>query len=118
MWCAFTGTTCSPHVPESLRPTFFIALTCSGHCSTSVTSWPAFVSMPPTMDPMAPPAIGGERETVSGTEMESTTGPAAFESRSGFRYNRGSMPTDLLTLTRERAHDNLFWRYLGVQVDD
>jgi len=28
------------------------------------------------------------------------------------------MPTDLLTLTRERAQDNLFWRYLGVQVDD
>ena len=28
------------------------------------------------------------------------------------------MPTDLLTLARERAHDNLFWRYLGVQVDD
>ena len=28
------------------------------------------------------------------------------------------MPTDLLTLTRERAQENLFWRYLGVQVDD
>ena len=28
------------------------------------------------------------------------------------------MPTDLLTLTRERAQDNLFWRYLGVQVED
>ena len=28
------------------------------------------------------------------------------------------MPTDLLTLTRERAQENLFWRYLGVQVED
>src|SRR6266436_4734458 len=28
------------------------------------------------------------------------------------------MPTDLLTVTRERAQDNLFWRYLGVLVDD
>ena len=28
------------------------------------------------------------------------------------------MPTDLLTLTRERAQDNLFWRYLGVLVED
>jgi uncharacterized protein (TIGR00369 family) len=28
------------------------------------------------------------------------------------------MPADLLTVTRERAQDNLFWRYLGVQVDD
>lgn len=28
------------------------------------------------------------------------------------------MPTDLLTLARERAQANLFWRYLGVQVDD
>ena len=27
------------------------------------------------------------------------------------------MPADLLTLTRERAQANLFWRYLGVQVD-
>jgi uncharacterized protein (TIGR00369 family) len=28
------------------------------------------------------------------------------------------MPPDLLSVTRERAQDNLFWRYLGVQVDD
>ena len=28
------------------------------------------------------------------------------------------MPADLLTLTRERAQANLFWRYLGVLVDD
>src|SRR5258707_8061732 len=28
------------------------------------------------------------------------------------------MPTDLLTLARERAQANLFWRYLDVQVDD
>ncbi len=28
------------------------------------------------------------------------------------------MPADLLTVTRERAQDNLFWRYLGVIVDD
>ena len=28
------------------------------------------------------------------------------------------MPAELLTLTRERAQANLFWRYLGVQVDD
>ena len=28
------------------------------------------------------------------------------------------MPTDLLSLTRERAQENLFWRYLGVQVED
>jgi len=28
------------------------------------------------------------------------------------------MPTDLLTVTRERAQDNLFWRYLGVLVED
>src|SRR3989442_15393357 len=28
------------------------------------------------------------------------------------------MPADLLTLTRERAQANLFWHYLGVQVDD
>jgi uncharacterized protein (TIGR00369 family) len=28
------------------------------------------------------------------------------------------MPADLLTVTRERAQANLFWRYLGVQVDD
>ena len=28
------------------------------------------------------------------------------------------MPTDLLTLTRERAQENLFWRYLGVVVED
>jgi len=28
------------------------------------------------------------------------------------------MPPDLLTVTRERAQDNLFWRYLGVLVDD
>ena len=28
------------------------------------------------------------------------------------------MTADLLTLTRERAQANLFWRYLGVQVDD
>jgi len=28
------------------------------------------------------------------------------------------MPVDLLTLARERAQANLFWRYLGVQVDD
>ena len=28
------------------------------------------------------------------------------------------MPTDLLTVTRERAQDNLFWRYLGVVVED
>jgi len=28
------------------------------------------------------------------------------------------MPTDLLSVTRERAQDNLFWRYLGVIVDD
>ena len=28
------------------------------------------------------------------------------------------MPTDLLTLTRERARDNLFWRYLGVVVEE
>src|SRR5438034_306844 len=54
MWRAFTGTTCSPQVPDSLRPTFFIPSTCSGHCSMSVTSWPALVSMPPTIEPMAP----------------------------------------------------------------
>jgi hypothetical protein len=54
MCSALTGTTCSPQVPESRRPTFFIASTCSGHCSMSVTSWPAFVSMPPTMEPIAP----------------------------------------------------------------
>jgi uncharacterized protein (TIGR00369 family) len=28
------------------------------------------------------------------------------------------MPTDLLTVTRERAQDNLFWCYLGVLVED
>jgi uncharacterized protein (TIGR00369 family) len=28
------------------------------------------------------------------------------------------MPADLLTVTRERAQANLFWRYLDVQVDD
>jgi len=28
------------------------------------------------------------------------------------------MPSDLLTVTRERAQDNLFWRYLGVLVED
>ena len=28
------------------------------------------------------------------------------------------MPTDLLSVTRERAQDNLFWRYIGVIVDD
>jgi uncharacterized protein (TIGR00369 family) len=28
------------------------------------------------------------------------------------------MPTDLLTATRERAQDNLFWRYLGVLVEE
>jgi uncharacterized protein (TIGR00369 family) len=28
------------------------------------------------------------------------------------------MPADLLTVTRERAQDNLFWRYLGVLVED
>jgi len=28
------------------------------------------------------------------------------------------MPADLLTVTRERAQANLFWRSLGVQVDD
>jgi uncharacterized protein (TIGR00369 family) len=28
------------------------------------------------------------------------------------------MPPDLLTVTRERAQANLFWRYLDVQVDD
>lgn len=28
------------------------------------------------------------------------------------------MPPDILTLARERAQANLFWRYLGVQVDD
>ena len=28
------------------------------------------------------------------------------------------MPTDLLTVTRERAQDNLFWHYLGVLVED
>ena len=28
------------------------------------------------------------------------------------------MPADLLTLTRERAQANLFWRHLGVLVDD
>src|SRR6266436_4122149 len=28
------------------------------------------------------------------------------------------MPTDLLSDTRERAQDNLFWRYIGVIVDD
>jgi uncharacterized protein (TIGR00369 family) len=28
------------------------------------------------------------------------------------------MSTDLLSVTRERAQDNLFWRYLGVIVDD
>jgi uncharacterized protein (TIGR00369 family) len=28
------------------------------------------------------------------------------------------MPTDLLTVTRERAQDNLFWRHLGVVVED
>jgi uncharacterized protein (TIGR00369 family) len=28
------------------------------------------------------------------------------------------MPMDLLTVTRERAQDNLFWRYLGVLVEE
>ena len=28
------------------------------------------------------------------------------------------MPTDLLTVTREHAQDNLFWRYLGVLVEE
>jgi uncharacterized protein (TIGR00369 family) len=28
------------------------------------------------------------------------------------------MPTDLLTVTRERAQDHLFWRYLGVLVEE
>jgi uncharacterized protein (TIGR00369 family) len=28
------------------------------------------------------------------------------------------MPVDLVTVTRERAQANLFWAYLGVQVDD
>src|SRR3981189_2505624 len=28
------------------------------------------------------------------------------------------MPADLVTVTRERAQANLFWAYLGVQVDD
>ena len=28
------------------------------------------------------------------------------------------MSTDLLSVTRDRAQDNLFWRYLGVIVDD
>src|SRR5215510_4753235 len=54
MLSARTGTRCSPQVPESRRPTFFMASTCSGHWSISVTSCPAFVSMPPTMPPIAP----------------------------------------------------------------
>src|SRR5688572_23024817 len=45
---------CSPQLPLSRRPTRFIASTCSGHWSMSVTSCPAFVSRPPTMEPMAP----------------------------------------------------------------
>lgn len=28
------------------------------------------------------------------------------------------MPSDLLTVTRQRAQDNLFWRYLGVIVEE
>src|SRR5215468_5658570 len=54
MCIAFTGTTCSPHVPLSRRPTRRMASTCSGHWSTRVTSRPARVSMPPTTHPMAP----------------------------------------------------------------
>ena len=45
-WSAFTGIRCSPQVPESRSPTLFIASTWSGHWSISVTSCPAFVSMP------------------------------------------------------------------------
>src|SRR5262245_2087777 len=51
---ALTGTRCSPQLPLRRRPTFFIASTCSGHWSTSVTSRPARVSIPPTTLPMAP----------------------------------------------------------------
>ena len=28
------------------------------------------------------------------------------------------MPDDLLTAVRQRAHDNLFWRHLGIEVDE
>jgi hypothetical protein len=113
MWSAFTGTTCSPQVPDSLKPTFFIVSTCSGHCSMSVTSWPAFVSMPPTIEPMAPapmmpilvamspPTVVGERERLEPGEestivvtgrvaagtVSAVIGAAAFESRARFRYN-------------------------------
>ena len=54
MWSALTGMTWSPQLPLSRRPLAFIVSTCSGHWSMSVTSWPAFVRSPPTMDPMAP----------------------------------------------------------------
>ena len=54
MWSALTGMTWSPQLPLSRRPLALIVSTCSGHCSMSVTSWPAFVRSPPTMDPMAP----------------------------------------------------------------
>ena len=51
---AFTAIVWSPHVPVSLNPRRRIVSTCSGHWSMSVTSCPAFVSSPPTTQPIAP----------------------------------------------------------------
>jgi hypothetical protein len=51
---ARTFTVSSPSGPLSRRPFWRIASTCSGHCSSRVTSIPALVSRPPMMAPMAP----------------------------------------------------------------
>src|SRR5712691_10275763 len=48
---------CSPQVPPRRRPFLFIASTCSGHWSMSVTSCAALVKNPPTTHPMAPAPI-------------------------------------------------------------
>jgi acyl-CoA thioesterase len=34
------------------------------------------------------------------------------------RLYYGAVPSDLLSVVRERARANLFWRHLGVQVDE
>ena len=65
-----------------------MASTCSGHWSMSVTSWPALVSMPPTMDPIAPAPMMPIRVAMWFLLAGSLSLSAlAIESRPRFRYN-------------------------------
>ena len=86
MWSALTGVLNSSSRLVTVRPSAFIVLTCSGHMSINVTSWPARVSSPPTTPPIAPTP----RIPIRGPNLHIS--PTVFIAGSQI-YSRGTRPT-------------------------